>query len=464
MLTLLAFLVTIGLLVTIHEYGHYRMARACGVKVLRFSIGMGRPLLRWRRPGNETEFVLSALPLGGYVRMLDEREGPVPPQELARAFNRRPLPQRMAIVLAGPLANLLLAVLCFSAVNWWGVQAPQALLATPEADSLAAQAGLRQGDRVLQLRVGQGGRPQAIQSFDELSWALQRAALLQQDVWLQVQRGDDQQELRLPLSALQLQDLDAQALRRIGLLAPLAPPQLGSIQPGSPAAQAGLQPGDIVQAVDDVPMGDVQQLIALLHALPGQAADGLPGAAAAARPVQRWTVLRNGQQRQLQVQPRQRQEGERRWAEVGAYLGPGPATALVRVRYGAWDGLARGVRLSGEMAALTLRMFGRMVLGQASLQNLSGPVSIAQYAGQSARLGMVQFLQFLAVVSLSLGVLNLLPLPILDGGHLIYYLWEAVTGRPVSVLWLERLQALGIAALFMLMALALFNDLARLLS
>lgn len=274
MLTLLAFLVTIGLLVTIHEYGHYRMARACGVKVLRFSIGMGRPLLRWQRPGNETEFVLSALPLGGYVRMLDEREGPVPPEELARAFNRRPLLQRMAIVLAGPLANLLLAVLCFSAVNWWGVQAPQALLATPEADSLAAQAGLRQGDRVLLLRVGQGGRPQAIQSFDELSWVLQRAALLQQDVWLQVQRGDDQQELRLPLSVLQLQDLDAQALRRIGLLAPMAPPQLGSIQPGSPAAQAGLQPGDIVQAVDGAPMGDVQQLIALLHALPSRVADG----------------------------------------------------------------------------------------------------------------------------------------------------------------------------------------------
>lgn len=464
MLTLLAFLVTIGLLVTIHEYGHYRMARACGVKVLRFSIGMGRPLLRWQRPGNETEFVLSALPLGGYVRMLDEREGPVPPEELARAFNRRPLLQRMAIVLAGPLANLLLAVLCFSAVNWWGVQAPQALLATPEADSLAAQAGLRQGDRVLQLRVGQGARPQAIQSFDELSWALQRAALLQQDVWLQVQRGDDQQELRLPLSVLQLQDLDAQALRRIGLLAPMAPPQLGSIQPGSPAAQAGLQPGDIVQAVDGAPMGDVQQLIALLHALPSRVADGPPGAAATAMLVQRWTVQRNGQSQQLQVQPRLRQEGARRWAEVGAYLGPGPAAALVRVRYGAWDGLVRGVQLSGEMAALTLRMFGRMVLGQASLQNLSGPVSIAQYAGQSARLGMVQFLQFLAVVSLSLGVLNLLPLPILDGGHLIYYLWEAVTGRPVSVLWLERLQALGIAALFMLMALALFNDLARLLS
>ena len=450
--TVLAFLLTLAVLIVVHEYGHYRVAVACGVKVLRFSIGFGRVIWRHQKSPAHTEFVLSALPLGGYVRMLDEREGPVPAEDLGQAFNRKPLRQRAAIVAAGPAANLLLAVLLYASSHWIGVEEPKAVLSAPVAGSLAERAGMRSGDWVQQWRDADG-QWLAVRSLNDLRWQMTEHLLDGQPLQLQVSdaAGRGLRQVRLGLDELGVQEMDASVVKRIGLGGAFSEPVLGEVKPAGPAASAGLRSGDRVLKVDGQVISDAQ---ALRDRIRAAVRDNQAQAMA-------WQVERGERLIEVSLMPRVVREGDKGVGRIDAFVGKSPA--LVKVQLGLFEGLSQGVSRTWEVSALTVRMMGRMLIGQASLRNLSGPLTIADVAGQSVQQGLAYYLGFLALVSVSLGVLNLLPLPMLDGGHLMYYLFEGLTGRPVSDLWLARLQRGGIAVLLLMMSVALFNDVARLL-
>ena len=455
MLTLVAFIVALALLIAVHEYGHYRVAVACGVKVLRFSVGFGKTLYRWQpknqKHGQSTEFVIGAFPLGGYVKMLDEREGPVAPEERHLAFNTQPLRSRAAIVAAGPAANLLLAILLYAAVNWVGVQEPVAILASPVSGSVAQRAGLAGGEQVERAGFeGESLRP--VSSFEDLRWLLTRGALDGRDVRLALAAapGAATREVLLPLSQIDASEADAQLLRKVGIMGPWTQPLIGDTVAGAAAARAGLRKGDLVLSLGDRPVVDGQQLRELIRAEVRQ------GRAATSN----WRVRRGNDTLDIAVTPDAVEDGGVTIGRIGAFVGSPPA--FVEVRHGPLEGLWNGAVRTWEVSVLTLRMMGRMVIGEASLKNLSGPLTIADYAGKSASLGLTQYLVFLALISVSLGVLNLLPLPVLDGGHLMYYLWEAVTGKGVPDAWMERLQRGGVAVLLVMMSIALFNDVTRL--
>ncbi|WP_322029844.1 RIP metalloprotease RseP [Paraburkholderia sp. J76] len=454
---LVAFVVAIGVLVVVHEYGHYSIARLCGVKVLRFSIGFGRPLVQWVSKKSGTEWTIAALPLGGYVKMLDERESPdpIPASDLPHAFNRQSVGKRIAIVAAGPIANFVLAVVLFAVVYASGVTEQKAIVAAPPAQSAAARAGFQGGETILSVSDANGSRTEPVRSWSDLRWKLLGTAFDQGHVVLSARDGDGTYDFPLDLSQLTSKDLDDDFMAKLGLEAGGNTLRVAAVEAGSAAQHAGLQAGDQLRSVDGRSVDNASTFIAYVKAHAG-------------KPV-RLTVARGeagGNTEQtltLTVTPtlqRDAQTGED-VGRIGAALSA--QAPSVDVRYGPLESVRLGAYRTWDIAVYSLRMFGRMITGEASLKNLSGPVTIADYAGKSARLGPSAFLSFLALVSISLGVLNLLPIPVLDGGHLLYYAVEAVTGKAVSDRWQLVLQRAGLACIVALSAIALFNDLARLI-
>ena len=455
MTTLLAFLAALGLLIAIHEYGHYRMAVACGVKVLKFSIGFGKTVFKWQPKNSDTEFVIGLLPLGGYVKMLDEREGAVETAQRHLAFNTQSVWKRAAIVAAGPIANLLLAILLYASVNWMGVQEPRAIIASPVAESLAQEAGFKGGEHILKTALADEVW-QDIQSLEEFRWFLTRAALNKQDVSIEYARseGSSRYKANMPLSKLDVHEIDAKLFQKIGILAPWSAATIGEIQAASSAARAGLKMGDLVLSIGGKEVVDAQQLRQTIRAsiqTNGNSSTGL---------AQEWRIDRAGQKISIMVEPEVNFENQIPVGKIGAFVGSAPA--LTTVNYGLLEGFSKAFNRTWEVSVLTVRMFAKMIIGEASLKNLSGPLTIADYAGKSAQLGLTSYLVFLALISVSLGVLNLMPLPVLDGGHLVYYAWEAITGKQVSERWMERFQRGGVAIIFTMMFIALYNDLIRL--
>lgn len=456
-MTVLVFLGTLGLLVAVHEWGHYRMAVACGVKVLTFSVGFGRPLLRWRArrpfPGQSTEFMICLIPLGGYVKMLDENEEVVAPGDVSMALNRQSLWRRAAIVSAGPLANLLLAVVLYAATFWLGQYESKPLLASPALGSVAESVGLRGGDLVLRVGLSEATLHE-VESMEALRWWALQEDTLHEPLVLEVESAQNHRihtvSLRAPASiAGNAQELSGLSVYGLGQL--WSPAVIGNVQEGSAAQRAGLQRGDVVLHIDGHPMEDAAMLRAWVRAA------GERGPV----PLQVWAIRRPHQgELMVEVTPERVWDKDRYVGRIGAYVGEPPARVWVQA--GFIDGVSRAFVRTSEVIGLTLDMVGRMVVGSASLDNLSGPLSMADDAGRSASIGLSAYLSYLALISISLGVLNLMPLPVLDGGHLLYYLYEALTGRPPAAQWLDVLQRLGLLMLVALMVFSLFNDLVRL--
>ncbi len=449
MTTVIAFIVTIGVLITFHEAGHYLAARLCGVKILKFSIGFGKPLFSWKRKNDPdgTEWSVAALPLGGYVRMLDERDPaclPIKPEDADRTFGSKSVWQRFFIVAAGPAANLILAVLLFAAVFMVGSVQPLPVTAEPPAGTPAAEIGLHRGDQIVRVDGS------AVKSFADLRFELINK--FGKEVPIEVHSPNGAEfERTLDLRNVGFDSLsqDDDPLTRIGLSLQVSRPIITGFVGDSAAKEGGLEVGDEVISINGKAVPMPADLVEAVKKSPGM-------------PLE-FIVDRQGKEFKFRVTPSAHLEADGEEAgRIGASIGVDyPKT---KIAYGFFESLLQGVRKTWETASVSLKMIGLMFTGDVSVKNISGPVSIADYAGQSVQLGFIPFLSFLAVISVSLGILNLLPIPMLDGGHLLYYSLEMIRGKPVSESFQSAAQKVGIAALLGLTVLALFNDLTRLFS
>lgn len=445
LLTLIAFLVALGILVTFHELGHYWVARWCGVKILRFSVGFGRVLLK-RVDRHGTEWVLSAIPLGGYVKMLDETptsaEAPSAEGLSSQSFQSKSVGKRFAIVAAGPVFNLILAVVFYALINFIGTQEPAAILGTPPAGSIAAVGGIQSGDRLTAVNQ------QPVASWPQARWALLQLASEGGQVELGLERGGSSltRMLEIPVA---VDPTTEDPMRRLGLGVGGTTPQIRSVVEGSVAQAAGLGPRDLILSIAGVQKPEVGQVIEVIQAH-------------ANKPLA-MEIDRGGQIIALTLTPAAVViENGKTVGRAGFQLGAN--IPLVEVSYGVFDSLWLGLTKTYDTAWFSLKMMGKMLIGEVSIKNISGPVTIADYAGQTARIGWAAYVSFLALVSGSLGVLNLLPIPMLDGGHLLYYLVEIFRGSPPSARTVDWGQRAGIGILAALMAVALFNDLVRIFS
>ena len=446
--SLLAFIVAISILVAIHEFGHFWVAKLCGVKVLRYSIGFGKPLWKKSFGPDSTEYVVGALPFGGYVKMLDEREGNVSPDELDRAFNRQSVSKRFAIVFAGPLFNFIFAFVAYWLMLGVGVTGLKPVIGNIEQDSILAQAGIQKDDEIVSINN------QATPIWDIAIKEIITSAINKEQIEIvtRYKDGVDKKSV-IDFKTITAADEPDELVKAIGLKPwrPAVSAQVGQVVEGSPADQGGLKTGDMITRIDSTDIRDWYDLVDYVSARPNTRLN-----------IQ---IEREGQLIELAVTPEETARNGKKIGRMG--IGPKsfakiPEEMKTSYRYSLIEGMPEAVAMVWKNSVLTLKMIGKLIMGEISLKNLSGPINIAVYAGYSASAGFSRFLDFLAIVSISLGVINLLPIPILDGGHLFFYIVEIIRRKPLSEVHEALAQRLGVAILMLMMSVAIINDIARL--
>ena len=450
--TALAFIVALGMLVTIHELGHYLVASWCNVKILRFSVGMGKVVYSRKFGADQTEWALSILPLGGYVKMLDAREqniDEISEQDLPREFNRQSVWKRIAIVAAGPIANFIFAIVLFAVLYMIGIPEPVAKIRVPSETSTAYLAGLRHGD-IINTVNGEN-----IQTWPELRWKLLQLGLDKLDAKVGLKRVNkdrsssfDQMEISLPLSQLSNKDLESDFTVKMGFALARPDAILGVVMENGPASLAGLKEGDKIVEVDGKPLLDGLDFLEIINASPSKKLLLL--------------VRQGAQEFEVNITPESHVDNGQKIGRIKVQLMLAPDMLIIPI--GPVDAIFKGVQKTWETSILTFKMIGKMLTGEVSWKNVTGPITIADYAGKTSSAGMISYFSFIALISISLGVMNLLPIPVLDGGHLLYYSLEVLTGKPVSERFSGVAQRVGVALLMSLMALAFFNDIVRQMS
>ncbi len=454
--TVLAFLLALTVLIFVHEFGHYWVAKKFNVKILKFSIGFGPSLFSRKFGPDQTEWSFSAIPLGGFVRMVDEREkdAVIAPEDLPRAFTRQSLAKRSAIVVAGPLANFILAIALYAVLSFVGISEPIAILDDGPINSAAAKAGVTRGDKVLSVDGD------TVRSWNDFRLRMLDGAIERRNIDIEITRAgqSSSQVLKIDASGLASGEIEKDFLKILGLDLQMGEIIVNQVMASGRAEQAGLKVGDVVLAINGEPITKATALIARIRTSAEQAVE--------------LKVRRDGAEQLLMITPLGSLENQatsdgvestaKRVGKIGAALQNKVETAVIS--FGPFDSLIEGAKKTWDMSIFSLRMMGKMVIGELSLKNLSGPISIADYAGQSARVGWYAYVGFLALISISLGVLNLMPIPVLDGGHLVYYALEAIKGKPLSERFMSLTQKAGVGVVLLMMFVAVFNDLNRLIS